>query len=53
VQVSDTGYLSHFAAIEDVKSARSPENFARAFVLAALDSKPSRLAGPRQLALFR
>jgi hypothetical protein len=53
IPVSDTGYLSHFAAMEDVRQARSPHNFARAFVLAALDSKPTRPADPRQLALFR
>ena len=53
IPVSDTGYLNHFAAMEDVRLARSPQNFARAFVLASLDSRPSRLADPRQLALFR
>jgi hypothetical protein len=53
IPVSNTGYLSHFAAMEDVRSARSPQDFARAFVLAALDSKPSRPADPRQLGLFR
>jgi hypothetical protein len=53
IPVSDTGYLSHFVAMEDVRGSRSPQDFARAFVLASLDSKPSRPADPRQLALFR
>ena len=52
IPVSDTGYLSHFASMEDVKEARSPKNFAREFVLAVLRSKKARPEDPRQLALF-
>jgi hypothetical protein len=53
IPVSETGYHSHFASIEDVKEARSPQDFAREFVFALLRSKQSRPEDPRQLALFR
>lgn len=52
IPVSETGYLSHFASIEDVKEARGPQNFAREFTFAVLRSKQSRQDDPRQLALF-
>jgi hypothetical protein len=53
IPVSETGYLSHFASMEDVKEARSPQNFARELVFAVLRSKQSRPHDPRQLALFQ
>jgi hypothetical protein len=53
IPVSETGYLSHFASIEDVKDARGPQNFAREFVFTVLRSKQSRPEDPRQLALFQ
>ncbi|MFZ3351217.1 MAG: hypothetical protein WA268_10170 [Xanthobacteraceae bacterium] len=53
IPVSDTGYLSHFATMEDVKKARSPQDFAHNLVLASLGSKQSPVRDPRQLALFR
>lgn len=37
ILVSDTGYLSHFAPMDDVK-ALGPERYAREFVIAVLDS---------------
>jgi hypothetical protein len=52
IPLSDSGYLSHYAAMEDVKSARSPEDFVRNLVLLRLNSRASRPADPRQLALF-
>src|ERR1700729_1914493 len=52
IPVSEAGYHSYFASIEDVKEARSPKDFAREFVFAVLRSKQSRRDDPRQLALF-
>jgi hypothetical protein len=52
IPVSETGYHSYFASIEDVKEARSPQDFAREFASALLRSKQSRPEDPRQLALF-
>jgi hypothetical protein len=53
IPVSETGYHSYFASIEDVKEARSPKDFAREFAFAMLRSKQSRPEDPRQLALFQ
>jgi len=53
IPVSETGYRSHFASLEDVKEASSPQDFAREFALALLRSKQSRPEDPRQLALFQ
>lgn len=53
IPVSETGYLSHFAATRDVTRARSPQNYARAVVLAKLNSTQTRPRDPRQLPLFR
>ena len=39
IPVSDTGYLSHFASMEDVKAAKSPQDFAREEALALLRSR--------------
>jgi len=52
IPVSETGYHSYFASMEDVKEARSPQDFAREFVVAVLRSKQSLRDDPRQLALF-
>jgi hypothetical protein len=53
IPVSETGYLSHFAATEDVRKARTPQNYARAVVLATLNSAKTRPSDPRQFPLFR
>jgi hypothetical protein len=53
IPVSETGYHSYFASIEDVKEARSPQDFAHEFASALLRSKQSRPEDPRQLALFQ
>jgi hypothetical protein len=52
IPVSETGYRSHFASMEDVKEARSLKDFARQFALASLRSQQSRPEDPRQLSLF-
>jgi hypothetical protein len=53
--VSDTGYLSHFAPMADIKASASPEHFARDFVLSVLEQgrkgKPSAVKR-EQLSLF-
>jgi hypothetical protein len=53
IPVSETGYRSHFASMEDVKEARSPQDFAHQFAFALLRSKQSRTEDPLQLALFQ
>jgi hypothetical protein len=53
IPVSDTGYRSYFAPLEDVKDARGPESFARNFVWTFLRSQRKRLDDPRQLRLFQ
>jgi hypothetical protein len=53
IPISETGYHSYFASMEDVKEARSPQDFAREFAFAWLRSKQSRREDPRQLALFQ
>jgi hypothetical protein len=53
IPVSETGYHSYFASMEDVKEARSPQDFAREFAFSLLRSKQSRPEDPRQLALFQ
>jgi hypothetical protein len=55
IPVSETGYLSHFVPLADVKAARGPERYATAFVLDQLNrgSGPAQVARERgQLALF-
>lgn len=39
IPVSETGYRSHFACMEDVKSASSPQDYARGVVLGFLRSR--------------
>jgi hypothetical protein len=53
IPVSETGYKSHFATMDDVKAAGGPQGFAREFAFAVLRSKQSRPDDPRQLMLFR
>jgi hypothetical protein len=53
IPLSETGYRSHFVSMEDVKEARSPQDFARDLASAWLRSKQSRPEDPRQLALFQ
>lgn len=52
IPISETGYRSHFAAMEVIEAAASPQGFAREVVLAALVSKRSKPEDPQQLALF-
>lgn len=50
---SETGYLCHFALMDDVKAARNPKVYARDFVLAALAPRRSlRPDDAKQLWLF-
>jgi len=53
IPVSDTGYLSHFAAKEEIEAAASPQDFAREIALALLraDRAPDDEDGG-QLRLF-
>jgi hypothetical protein len=53
IPVSETGYRSHFAPMAEVEAAASPQDYARAVVLAALASKQPKPQDPQQLALFR
>ena len=53
IPVSQTGYRSVFVSPEEVRAARGPQAFARAYVLAMLDGERKRCADPLQLALFR
>jgi hypothetical protein len=39
IPVSETGYRSHFASMEDVEAALSPQDYARAVVLGILRSR--------------
>jgi hypothetical protein len=55
IPVSETGYLSHFALLADVRAARGPERYAKGFVLDQLNrgSGPTQVARERgQLAFF-
>jgi hypothetical protein len=55
IAISETGYHSHFAAMEEVKAYESPEAYARAFVLSVLDASrkgASRTTNRKQLSLF-
>ncbi|MET4489788.1 hypothetical protein [Bradyrhizobium sp. LA7.1] len=47
IPVSETGYRSHFARMDDVEACASPQEYARDFVLAQL-----RTRSPHQLPLF-
>jgi hypothetical protein len=48
--LSDSGYLSHFAPMDAIKTFKSPEGYARAFVTSVLGSRRKPMRG--QLSLF-
>jgi hypothetical protein len=53
IPVSETGYRSHFARMEDVEASNSPQDYAREFVVAQLRSRQRTIAEDRdQLPLF-
>ena len=55
IAISETGYRSHFAPMEEIESYASPEEFARAFVLACLKSirkGKEEIANDGQMSLF-
>jgi hypothetical protein len=53
IPVSETGYRSHFAPMEDVEAASSPQDYARNIVLSFLQSRrPARREDGDQLPLF-
>jgi hypothetical protein len=54
ILVSETGYRSHFAPMDEIKAAGGPKGFARELVLAAVRAIERRMKGydVRQLALF-
>jgi len=44
ILISETGYLCHFAPMDDVKAASGPRNYARLLVLGILDGGPKNPA---------
>jgi hypothetical protein len=50
IPVSETGYLSHFAPMDEVNAANSPEEYARDYALSQL--RPRYAQGEDQLPLF-
>jgi hypothetical protein len=52
IPVSDTGYYCHFASMEDVKAAKSPQSFAREEALALLWSRRRAWDESNELPLF-
>jgi hypothetical protein len=53
IPISETGYRSHFAPMEDVEASSSPQDHARDVVLAHLRSRrPTRSEDRDQLPLF-
>ena len=52
IPVSETGYRSYFAAMEDVEASASPQDFAREVVLALLQSQRTVKDEPGQASLF-
>jgi hypothetical protein len=53
IPVSETGYRSHFAPMEEVEAAESPEEYAREIVIEFLRSQRKTSAEARdQLPLF-
>jgi hypothetical protein len=52
IPVSQTGYRSHFAAMEDVEASASPQEFAREVAVAMLQSRRTVKDDPGQLPLF-
>ncbi len=53
IPFSETGYLSHFAYMDEVKQAKSPQDFALEEARALLRRGCQRREDPRQLALFQ
>ncbi len=51
IPVSETGYRSHFAPMDEVEAAVSPEDYAREVALALLDAE-SNANEDEQLTLF-
>jgi len=53
IPVSETGYRSHFASMEEIASFEGPEAFAKAYVEAMLRrTQPRSALGTDQLSLF-
>ena len=53
IPVSETGYRTHFAPMEEINSHKSPKAYAKAYVLSILDQVRARKPGSRdQLSLF-
>lgn len=52
IPVSQTGYLSHFAPMEEIEAAPSVEAYARAVALAMTEQKARPPSDPDQLRLF-
>jgi hypothetical protein len=52
IPVSESGYRSHFAAMEDVEASPSPQNYAREFVINELRASLRRADDKDQLPLF-
>jgi hypothetical protein len=50
IVVSESGYLSHFAPMDAIKTFKTPEDYARAFVTSILGSRRKPIRG--QLSLF-
>jgi hypothetical protein len=52
IPVSDSGYYCHFASMEDVKAAKSPQDFAHKEALALLRSRRRAWDETNELPLF-
>jgi hypothetical protein len=52
IPVSETGYRSYFAAVEDVEASASPQDFAREVASALLQSRRTVKDEPGQASLF-
>jgi len=52
IPISETGYLSHFAEMAEVKSFASPQEYAREAALSLLRQRMKNPPDSRQLSLF-
>jgi len=52
IPLGETGYLSHLAPMEEVKDAKSPQDFAREEALALLRSRRRACDATNELPLF-
>ena len=52
IPVSETGYRSHFASMEDVEASSSPQDYARDFVLSQIETPQRAKVAGGQLPLF-